>query len=161
MSGLQLKALGVGDVLHFDFLDPPPAAALARALELLHTLGALDDDCKLTEMDARGVASVRAERASARGEGGDPTVALVRASCWGRMIAELPLDVCAAKMVLAGLAFGCAEEALTIAAMTSIRDPFKTSQSAGAEGTSRRARRVAADVAVLEFAANVFTNALP
>ena len=154
---LQLKALGIDDVLHFDFLDPPPAAALARALELLHTLGALDDDCKLTEMDGRGVAAVRAERAKACGEDGDrdsgSDVALVRAACWGRMIAELPLEVCAAKMLLASLAFGCAEEALTIAAMTSIRDPFKTSQSAGAEGTTRRARRVAADVAVLEFAA--------
>ena len=32
---LQLKALGVADVLGFDFLDPPPQPALLRSLELL------------------------------------------------------------------------------------------------------------------------------
>lgn len=32
---LQLKALGVADVLGFDFLDPPPQFALLRSLELL------------------------------------------------------------------------------------------------------------------------------
>jgi HrpA-like RNA helicase len=32
---LQLKALGVPDVLGFDFLDPPPQPALLRSLELL------------------------------------------------------------------------------------------------------------------------------
>ena len=37
---LQLKALGVPDVLAFDFLDPPPRAAVVRSLELLFALGA-------------------------------------------------------------------------------------------------------------------------
>ena len=39
---LQLKALGVCNVLKFPFLDPPPVVAVARALELLLALGALD-----------------------------------------------------------------------------------------------------------------------
>ena len=45
---LQLKALGVGDVLEFPLLDPPPRAALLRSLELLYALGALDDSGALT-----------------------------------------------------------------------------------------------------------------
>jgi ATP-dependent RNA helicase DDX35 len=45
---LQLKALGVDDVLHFPFLSPPPAETMIRGLELLFALGALDDDCRLT-----------------------------------------------------------------------------------------------------------------
>ena len=49
---LQLKALGVDDVLHFDFLSPPPADSLIYALELLYSLGALDDKCCLTAMGA-------------------------------------------------------------------------------------------------------------
>jgi len=40
-TALQLKALGVADVLGFDFLDPPPRGALLRAVELLLALGAL------------------------------------------------------------------------------------------------------------------------
>lgn len=39
---LQLAAVGVTDVLGFDFVDPPPPAALLRAVELLLGLGALD-----------------------------------------------------------------------------------------------------------------------
>ena len=45
---LQLKALGIDNVVRFDFLTPPPAELIARALELLYTLGALDDYAKLT-----------------------------------------------------------------------------------------------------------------
>ncbi|KAK3905353.1 P-loop containing nucleoside triphosphate hydrolase protein [Staphylotrichum tortipilum] len=45
---LQLKALGIDNVLRFDFLTPPPAELMIRALELLFSLGALDDYAKLT-----------------------------------------------------------------------------------------------------------------
>jgi HrpA-like RNA helicase len=46
---LQLKALGIDDVLGFDFMDPPPRAALLRSLELLLALGALDPRGHLTK----------------------------------------------------------------------------------------------------------------
>ena len=45
---LQLKALGIDNVLRFDFLTPPPAQLIIRALEILYSLGALDDYAKLT-----------------------------------------------------------------------------------------------------------------
>lgn len=32
---LLLKSLGVDDLIHFDFMDPPPAETLVRALEQL------------------------------------------------------------------------------------------------------------------------------
>lgn len=48
-SPMQLKALGVQDVLGFDFMDPPPRAALLRSLELLLALGALDSRGELTK----------------------------------------------------------------------------------------------------------------
>ena len=38
---LQLKALGVDNMMAFDWLAPPPAETMVRALELLHALGAL------------------------------------------------------------------------------------------------------------------------
>lgn len=46
---LQLKALGVDNVLHFDYLTPPPAELMVKALELLFSLGALDEYAKLTK----------------------------------------------------------------------------------------------------------------
>ena len=45
---LQLKALGIDNVLRFDFLTRPPAELLIRALEFLFSLGAVDDYAKLT-----------------------------------------------------------------------------------------------------------------
>ena len=47
---LQLKKLGVDDLVHFDFMDPPAPETLMRALELLHYLGALGDEGELTEL---------------------------------------------------------------------------------------------------------------
>lgn len=43
---LQLKTLGIDNLHKFEWLSPPPAEAMIRALELLHALGALDDDAK-------------------------------------------------------------------------------------------------------------------
>jgi len=45
---LQLKALGIDNVLRFDFLTPPPAELIVRALELLYSIGAVDEYAKLT-----------------------------------------------------------------------------------------------------------------
>ena len=45
---LQLKKLGIDDLVHFDFMDPPAPETLMRALELLNYLGALDDEGNLT-----------------------------------------------------------------------------------------------------------------
>ncbi|KAK9846930.1 hypothetical protein WJX84_012141 [Apatococcus fuscideae] len=46
---LQLKALGIDNMMRFHWLAPPPAEAMVRALELLHSLGALDDDARLSK----------------------------------------------------------------------------------------------------------------
>jgi ATP-dependent RNA helicase DDX35 len=45
---LQLKHLGIDNIVHFEWLSPPPAANMLKAIELLYALGALDDDAKLT-----------------------------------------------------------------------------------------------------------------
>jgi ATP-dependent RNA helicase DDX35 len=46
---LQLKALGIDNIVRFDFITSPPAELIIRALELLYSLGALDDYAKLTK----------------------------------------------------------------------------------------------------------------
>lgn len=50
---LMLKSLGINDLLHFDFMDHPPAETLIRALEQLYALGALNDRGELTKLGRR------------------------------------------------------------------------------------------------------------
>ena len=50
---LSLKSLGINDLIHFDFMDPPPAETLIRALEQLYALGALNDRGELTKIGRR------------------------------------------------------------------------------------------------------------
>lgn len=50
---LSLKSLGINDLVHFDFMDPPPHETLIAALEQLYALGALNDDGDLTSMGRR------------------------------------------------------------------------------------------------------------
>lgn len=45
---LMLKAMGIHDLLHFNFMDPPPINSMLTALEELYALGALDDEGLLT-----------------------------------------------------------------------------------------------------------------
>lgn len=47
---LTLKKLGIDDLVHFDFMDPPAPETLMRALELLNYLGALDDEGDMTDV---------------------------------------------------------------------------------------------------------------
>jgi ATP-dependent RNA helicase DHX8/PRP22 len=47
---LMLKAMGINDLLHFDFMDPPPTNTMLTALEELYALSALDDDGLLTRL---------------------------------------------------------------------------------------------------------------
>jgi ATP-dependent RNA helicase DHX8/PRP22 len=47
---LMLKAMGINDLLHFDFMDPPPTNTMLTALEELYQLGSLDDEGLLTRL---------------------------------------------------------------------------------------------------------------
>ncbi|KAK9481018.1 P-loop containing nucleoside triphosphate hydrolase protein [Lipomyces japonicus] len=47
---LELKKLGIDDLVHFDFMDPPAPETMMRALEELNYLACLDDDGELTAL---------------------------------------------------------------------------------------------------------------
>lgn len=46
---LQLKALGFDDIIGFDFMEKPSRSAIKQSLQELYLLGALTDDCKLSD----------------------------------------------------------------------------------------------------------------
>lgn len=50
MTVLTMKAMGINDLLNFDFMDPPPPQTLVTALEQLYNLGALDEEGLLTRL---------------------------------------------------------------------------------------------------------------
>ena len=89
---LQLKALGIDNIARFDFLTSPPAELIIRALELLYSLGALDDYAKLTKPLGTRMAELALEP--------------MLATCL--LNSSLP-------------AFACQSEMLSIAAMTSLQ----------------------------------------
>lgn len=47
---LELKKLGVEDLVHFDLMDPPAPETMMRALEELNFLACLDDEGDLTDL---------------------------------------------------------------------------------------------------------------
>ncbi|CXJ24505.1 pre-mRNA-splicing factor ATP-dependent RNA helicase PRP2, putative [Plasmodium berghei] len=46
---LLLKSLGMDDIINFDFLDPPSPVVIIKGLELLYSLGALNNEGNLTK----------------------------------------------------------------------------------------------------------------
>lgn len=50
---LMLKAMGINDLLNFEFMDPPPASTMVTALKELYTLDALDEGGFLTSLGRR------------------------------------------------------------------------------------------------------------
>ena len=49
-TALELKKLGIDNLVRFDFMDPPAPETLMRALEELNYLACLDDDGELTTL---------------------------------------------------------------------------------------------------------------
>ena len=50
---LQMKAMGIEDVVRFDFMEPPDRVRLVKSLRLLFLIGALDEDGVLTDLGRR------------------------------------------------------------------------------------------------------------
>ncbi|XLU33294.1 hypothetical protein S245_069360 [Arachis hypogaea] len=55
---IHLKALGIDNILGFDWPASPSPEAMIRALEVLYSLGVLDDDAKLTSPTGFQVAEI-------------------------------------------------------------------------------------------------------
>ncbi|CAK9066048.1 unnamed protein product [Durusdinium trenchii] len=50
---ISLKKLGVDDIVHFDFMEPPSPESMMRALEMLYFLGAIDEEGDLTDIGSK------------------------------------------------------------------------------------------------------------
>ncbi|WP_092427907.1 ATP-dependent helicase HrpB [Geopseudomonas sagittaria] len=135
---LQLARWGVDDVSELVWLDPPPAAALAQARELLQRLGAL----------------------APRGNGWVLTA-------HGQAMATLPTHPRLAHLLLRGLALGLGALAADLAALLSERDILRGagadlhSRLALLSGESRAARGAHGGVQRARQLARQFRSLLP
>lgn len=133
---MQLLALGVTNLVKFDYPPPPPPSALVvDGLNFLAALGAVDEYGRLT-------------------------------SPLGEQLAELALPPAMGKALLEAPRFGCLEQMLSIAAMASVSSPFlhhslnttaETRREALAEAHEERGKFAAAEGDWLTLL-NVFTT---
>ncbi|ELT92273.1 hypothetical protein CAPTEDRAFT_197070 [Capitella teleta] len=105
---LQLMALGVRDVVKFDFMDKPSESCLKDAKDCLQLLGALtkEERPKLTDL--------------------------------GRQMAAFPLDPRMAKVIISAKEHGCLEEILTIVAVLSVESVIFTPHNKREEAIGAR-----------------------
>ncbi|XP_072041884.1 ATP-dependent RNA helicase DHX33-like [Amphiura filiformis] len=87
---LQLMALGIKDVVHFDFMDPPSEESLESAVKQLQLLGAIGGTGK------------------------------AQLTTLGRDMSAFPLEPRLAKVILAANKYQCVEEILTIVSLLSV-----------------------------------------
>ena len=95
---LQLLAVGVSDILSFEFMDPPSEEALLSALEQLFLLGAVEKRDQL------------------------------RMSPLGKQLSCFPLAPPLSRAILAAEDHGCTEQVVSIVAMLSVDSVFYTPQ---------------------------------
>lgn len=111
---LQLLNLGITNIIRFDYLSPPPSSLVTRALDILYSLGALDTHARLTKP-------------------------------FGTRMAELPLEPMLSRALLQAATpeFGCLNEMLTIAAMTTLQGNAFVSHDGGKKQLDAARRRFA------------------
>lgn len=107
---LRMKALGLGAVEDFPFIDPPSPRMIGDGYQLLIELGAVTDD------EARELTAV------------------------GRELAKLPLDPKVGRMILAARERGCLAEMLVVAAALSVQDPRERPQDSPGAADQAHAR---------------------
>lgn len=96
---LQMESLGLGDLDHFNFIEPPDHRLVNDGKKLLVELGALSD-----------------KKADAKKEG-------TKLTKIGQMMAKMPIDPRLARMILGGAHFGVLNEALIVVSALAVQDP--------------------------------------
>jgi ATP-dependent RNA helicase DDX35 len=106
---LQLKSLGVDDLMKFEWVTAPPAESVLRALEGLVAAGMIGEDGRLTKVGEQ-VAECPVEVNIAR-----------MVNSYLVLPCKVSLLVCFLVQLFSSKEFNCGEEILTIAAMTSVQ----------------------------------------
>lgn len=123
---LTLKAMGINDLLHFDFMDPPPVQTLIAAMEQLYALSALDDEGMLTRL-GRKMAEFPLE----------PPLSKVRT-----YLHLIYFIICLYfnQMLIASVDMGCSDEILTVVAMLSVQNVFYRPKDKQATADQKKAK---------------------
>ena len=125
---LTLKAMGINDLLNFDFMDPPPAQ-----------VGGVEGEFLSPEVVVCSLRQQRQPRLTKAVPA--PTMQTLISALemlynlgaldeegmltrLGRRMAEFPLDPPVAKMLIASVDLGCSEEVVTIIGMLSAQNIF-------------------------------------
>lgn len=119
---LELKKLGIDDLVHFDYMDPPAPETVMRALELLNYLSAFDDEGSTSPLSP-GLSLT-----------GTDLTAL------GDIMSAFPLEPQLAKMLIVSPEFKCSNEILSIAAMLSVPNPYLRPNSQRKEADDAKAQ---------------------
>ena len=136
---LQLLALGVANILTFDFMAPPPRDSLLRAVEQLYLLDAVEklDEEEGEKKDGEGMKGEKKGRKASRektnghsskkkpedeveGEEEEDEDYSLQLTALGRSLAHFPLDPTLARAILASEELGCSHEVLTVVSMLSV-----------------------------------------
>jgi HrpA-like RNA helicase len=138
---LQLKVLGVKDVLTFDFLQPPEASSLKRSLQQLRSLGALNRVAHQEEMAEMAEMATGTKKQKNNKKRSKRYVL----TDLGRRMSELPLEPHYALALIRSSQddLHCSENMLTIISMLSVENVF-VSPSNQREKSGQRHRRFAA-----------------
>jgi ATP-dependent RNA helicase DHX33 len=128
---LQLLALGVSNVMTFDFMSPPPQESLLGAVEHLYLLGAVeeeeeeeDDGEDLMKEGKEELSSKRGYRSAPVGIGGgmmeeDEDYGL-QLTALGQTMSHFPLEPFLARAIVTSPKQGCVHEVLSVVAMLSV-----------------------------------------
>ncbi len=131
---LQLLAIGVANILTFDFMSPPPRKSLLKAVEQLYLLGAVEPeekDKKEGEEDNKmDIGGSKGEKKHDKKKNGKDSMKKelneeeedysLQLTALGRRLAHFPLEPMLSRAILASEEFGCTHEVLTVVSMLSV-----------------------------------------
>ncbi|TVU22850.1 hypothetical protein EJB05_32570 [Eragrostis curvula] len=158
---IQLKALGIDNILGFDWPASPSPEAMIRALEVLYSLGILDEDAKLTVPIGFQVAEIPLvlwyQGSPAMVTMSSQLIHVEFSKSWfvediiSRPYSCMIKDPMISKMLLSANDFGCSDEILTIASFLSVQSVWVSVRGVKKEFDEAKLRFAAAEKKVIDI----------
>ena len=127
---LQLLALGIKDVLTFDFMASPPREALLGAVEQLYFLGAVEEASAADEEEeGEGEGRKVSKKDGTKEEEEEEESYNLQLTPLGQTLANFPLDPPLSRAIVTSPQHGCTHEVVSVVAMLSVDSVVFTPQN--------------------------------
>ena len=142
---LQLLALGISNVLSFDFMSQPPKDSFLGAVEQLYLLGAVKEKSQPLREENSAISLTKRTDESKESTERETEDYNLQLTPLGQTLAHFPLEPTLARAIITSPELGCSHEILSVVAMLSVDSVYFSPHDKRDKAASVQRKFISAD----------------